>query len=292
MNIFNKEINIRYALWIFLHVLIVIDIVVLTIEMFFSLPEDVIFYIQFYDLIICIILLVEWFYVFHISRPKLLFLKQKSNWIDLIASIPFDAILPVVFPQINILRYLRLLKLLRVVALFNRFFDNLQRFIETSNLDKILGGVFFTILFFTLLLSLYGSTYGLFDYFYFVIVTLTTVGYGDVTPTTFNEKVISIFLIFAGVFVFSTITASISSYFTDRILDNNDEIMEENISNMIDEKLNSVNEKLDSINNENMSNIDDEKLDSLNNKLELIHEENNKIKQEIEELKELIEDKL
>ena len=190
--------------------------------MFFDLPSYVSSLFRNFDFCICVILIVEWFYVFHISRPKLLFLKQRANWIDLIASIPFDALLPMVIPQINLLRFLRLLKLLRIFALFNRFFDGVEKFFETSNLDKILGGVFFTILVFTLILSFYGSTYNLFDDFYFVIVTLATVGYGDIYPVTLNEKIISIFLIFAGIFIFSTITAAISSYFTDRLLDNND----------------------------------------------------------------------
>ena len=241
--------------------------------MFFTLPRDVSVFIRTFDFCLCVVLLIEWFYVFHISRPKLLFLKQRSNWIDLIASIPFDAILPFVFPQIILLRYLRLLKLIRVFALFNRFFDGLEEFIETSNMDKILGGVFFTVLIFTLILFSYGPSYGLFDDFYFVIVTLSTVGYGDIKPVTFNEKMISIFLIFAGIFIFSTITAAISSYFTDRLLNKNDETIEDAVEEMFDEKIESINGELKAIKNE----------------LELSRQENSELKKEILELKELIE---
>lgn len=211
--------------------------------MFFDIPYNLAYNIQIFDFIVCIILLIEWSIAFLMSTPKTLFLKQKDNWIDLIASIPFDVILPVILPQAGLLRYLRLLKLLRVVALFNRFFSSFERFIKTSNLDKILGGVLFTIILFTLLLYLFGSTYSLFDDFYFVIVTLTTVGYGDITPVTFNEKVISLILIVAGIFIFSTITAGISSYFTDRLL-NNDE-------NMLDEKLDKILLELETIKKEN-----------------------------------------
>lgn len=255
-----------------MHILIVIDIILITLEMFIKFPTSISQSIQLFDMIICIILLAEWFYVFYISTPKTLFLKQKSNWVDLIASIPFDAILPVVIPQINILRYLRLLKLLRIFALFNRFFDGLERFIETSNIDKILGGLFFTIMIFTLILFIYGPSYNLFDDFYFVIVTLATVGYGDVTPITFTEKLISIFLIIAGIFIFSTITAAISSYFTDRILNLNDSELEEDVSNVLDEKIHTINDELITIKKE----------------LQLSRKENNELKEEINELKELI----
>lgn len=60
----------------------------------------------------------------------------------------------------------------------------------------------------------------MFDDFYFVIVILTTSGYGDVTPQTYNEKVIAI--LFAGIFIFSTITAEISSFLTEHLLKSDD----------------------------------------------------------------------
>lgn len=240
--------------------------------MFLNIPPNIAFYFRTFDFCLCIVLLIQWFYVFYISRPKIIFLKQKSNWIDLIASIPFDAILPIILPQANILRYLRVLRLLRIFALFNRFFDGIDRFIETSNMDKILGGVFFTVLIFTLILFVYGPTYDLFDDFYFVIVTLTTVGYGDIVPVTFNEKIISLFLIIAGIFIFSTITAAISSYFTDRLLNKNDMAIEDAVEEMFDEKVESINGELKSIKNE----------------LELSRQENSELKKEILELKELI----
>lgn len=225
--------------------------------MFFSLPADIALYIQIFDFIVCIILLIQWTITFYMSKPKKVFLKQKSNWIDLIASIPFDVILPAIIPQISLLRYLRLLKLIRVIALFNRFFNGIEKFIEKSNLDKIFGGVIFTILIFTLLLYIYGPSYNLFDDFYFVIVTLTTVGYGDVTPQTFNEKIIAIALIFVGIFVFSTITAGISSFLTERLLQDGDKEIEE-------------------------------KFDVIQHDLDEIKKENSELKQEIIELKNLI----
>ena len=102
-------------------------------------------------------------------------------------------------------------------------------------------GVFVTVLIFTALLYTFGSSYNLFDYFYFVIVTLATVGYGDVVPTTFTEKVISICLIITGVFVFSLTTASISSFLTNRLL-------EKDINNIT---LKDIKSDLDNIQNEN-----------------------------------------
>ena len=44
-------------------------------------------------------------------------------------------------------------------------------------------------------------------------------GYGDIVPLTFEEKIISICLIITGVFVFSLTTAGISSFLTNRLLE-------------------------------------------------------------------------
>ncbi len=243
---------------ILINILIVVDIILITVAIFLKLPANVESYIYNFDFFTCLILLTQWIIELYNSKPRSKFLKQKRNWVDLIASIPFDAILPIIIPQISIIRYLKLLKLLRIMALFTRFFNILKTFIKTTHLDKIIGVIIFTILIFTVVLWLWGPTYDLFDDFYLVIVTLATVGYGDVTPKTFDEKLIAIVMIIVGVFVFSTITAAISSYFTNRLLKNENK---------------------------------DDKINELKTELESIHDENAELKREIVELKKLIKNK-
>ena len=271
LNIFGRQVNKIRARWMALQILVVIDIILILMTLFLDLPADFLLYFHIFDFCLCIVLLFEWGYRFYISKPKKIFLKQKGNWIDLIASIPFDVILPALIPQAGILVYLRFLRLLRVIALIERFFHAVNRFIEKTYLDKILSGVALIILFFTVLMYCYGPSYGLFDDFYFVVVTLTTVGYGDVTPHTYNEKIITVFLIVVGVFVFSTITAAISSYLTDRLLHKE----EEDISKIVEENVKPINDELAEIRKE----------------LEVTHKENEELKGEIRELKEMINKK-
>lgn len=47
--------------------------------------------------------------------------------------------------------------------------------------------------------------------FYFIVSTMTTVGYGDYSAGALNEKVFCILLMVGGVFIFSTISGSITS---------------------------------------------------------------------------------
>jgi len=47
--------------------------------------------------------------------------------------------------------------------------------------------------------------------FYFLITTMTTVGYGDITPTNTQEEILAIFSMLIGVITFSYATGSLSS---------------------------------------------------------------------------------
>jgi cell division protein FtsL len=241
--------------------LIIIDIVLISLSIFVSMPENILFIILGFDFFVCIFLLIDWANDLYKSQPKSVFLKKPSTWVSLIASIPLQVLLPIAIPGINFLRYFRLLKLLRVLILFDKFFDGLENFVKRSNLHIIGMGVLVTIILFTAILYTFGSSYSLFDYFYFVIVTLATVGYGDVVPITFAEKIISICLIVVGVFVFSLTTAAISSFLTNRLLKKDNEITLEDIRS-----------DLDNIQNENSE----------------LKKEIKELKQEIREVKDLL----
>lgn len=277
MQIFGKEINIRYFLYTRgLPALIIVDLFLITISLIFEIPNDVMLNIQQFDLIVCIILLGEYFLNLFLSGSKKLYIFDKENIIGLIASIPFDYILPLISPvalPVVFLRYLRIFKLIRVVKLAQ--FDIIKDLFRKTGLHKVLIGIFITILIFWAAFFLFSPSYGWVDDFYFVIVTLTTVGYGDVTPKTYNEKVLAIILILIGVFVFSVITALMSSFLTDRILDDDEEDRVSEIQETIEEKSENI-----------MAEI---KKCSMENKQ--LKDEANELKAEIKELKDMINKK-
>lgn len=261
MKILGMDMNLKMFLYIFgLNGLIVIDIFLISIALLFDISESAAMTIQLFDLTVCIILLIEWFTTLFLSDARKTFLKDRDNILALIASIPFDMILPAIFPGMGLLKYLRLLKLIRILFLFERIFYRFKIFVRKTRLDKILGAVLLVVVIFTFLLYFFGPSYGIFDDFYFVIVTLTTVGYGDITPQTYNEKVISLILITIGLFIFSTITAAISSYLTENLIREDEE-------DLLDEKLKTLNDKMDNLS-----------------------EENRMLREEIRELKESLED--
>lgn len=277
MQIFGKEINIRYFLYTRgLPALIIVDLFLITISLIFEIPNDVMLNIQQFDLIVCIILLGEYFLNLFLSGSKKLYIFDKENIIGLIASIPFDYILPLISPvalPVVFLRYLRIFKLIRVVKLAQ--FDIIKDLFRKTGLHKVLIGIFITILIFWAAFFLFSPSYGAVDDFYFVIVTLTTVGYGDVTPKTYNEKVLAIILILIGVFVFSAITALMSSFLTDRILDDDEEDRVSEIQETIEEKSENIMAEIKSVRMENKQ----------------LKDEANELKAEIKELKDMINKK-
>ena len=250
-----------------LDTLIVIDIILIISSLigFVQYSQFMIF-----DLLVCALLLIEFFIRFKHATNKWDF--TKHNITDLIASLPLDLIVGLFLAPITalnavrFLRIIRIVKVLRVSVLIAKFFKNFSRFFETTHLDKIFSVVVILILTFTFLFYYFGSMQ-IDDSFWFVIITLTTVGYSDSFITTENARIIGIVLVLSGVLVFSTITAAISSWFTDKLLE------EENVE--LNENLHILNQKL---------NFHERELERLNNLLE----ESNK---NYEELKELIENK-
>ncbi|AMK15952.1 potassium channel family protein [Methanobrevibacter olleyae] len=238
-------------------------------------------YVQFFDLTICALLLTEFFYGLLKSDTKLKFTKE--HFLDLIASIPFDLIALTLigssFNLLNITRFLRLIRIIRVLRAVNIIKKyGLEKVIKRTGIDKILVIVIVLVLIFSLLLG-FTEQKSVYDSFYFVIITLTTVGYGDDIITTPLGKLISVFLIVAGVVVFSTITGVISSFFTDRLLESGISV-DENL-HFINQKLNFHERELEKTNKE---------LNEVKQELEISNIYSEELKKELTELKELIKE--
>ncbi|MCF8062100.1 MAG: NAD-binding protein [Deltaproteobacteria bacterium] len=94
--------------------------------------------------------------------------------------------------------------------------------LKRERVFKILGFTFVIILYGALALYFADRYYdtqgarGLFDAIYWAVVTLTTVGYGDIVPTTKVAKFFALTIILSGPALLSLITASIASVFVEQ----------------------------------------------------------------------------
>ncbi|WP_295113943.1 ion channel [uncultured Methanobrevibacter sp.] len=253
MDIFGREVDIKHFFYVqLLPALVIIDLLLITVSIIFQIPNYVLASIQHFDLVICILLLAEYFLNLIAAPSKKDYIFNLENIVGLIASLPLEFIVPLFLPSnlpVTSLRYLRLLKIITVLNTSR--FDNIKDLFRKTGFDKVAILICLTIAIFWILFCIFSTSYGPFDDLYFVIVTLTTVGYGDITPKTYNEKVLSMILILIGIIVFSTITATITTFFTDRILDDDDDDVVKDLTKVIDEKSDNIMAELESVRSEN-----------------------------------------
>ena len=126
---------------------------------------------------------------------------------------------------------------------------NLKSLLETlfnsRRLRSILIGLVFVVILFGYIFYITEPTVeSAGDGFYWALVTVTTVGYGDITPTTPLGKLIASFLILLGIGLIATITAIVSAKFIQNYVDHhtNDDVLDklEILQKDIDELKNKI----------------------------------------------------
>jgi len=152
-----------------------------------------------------------------ILTDKLKYVISIKAIIDLFAIIPF-------FHQ---LRLLRVLILFRVFKLF-RYAKSFQTFVSvlaTKKFEFITLSMFASIIIFVSSVLIYvmeannpaSPVHTLFDAFYWSIVTISTVGYGDVVAVTEAGRVVAMVVIVSGIAVLAFLTSLVVSAFSEKL---------------------------------------------------------------------------
>jgi voltage-gated potassium channel len=154
------------------------------------------------DLIILSIFTFEYLVRFIAAPDKLKYLFSFYSLIDLIAILPvLIGITDVSF--IRILRWFRILRLLRFIE-GKALLGNLDRE-DSSIVTRILFTIFSIIFIYSGLIyqvehPVNPDNFGtFFDAVYFAVVTMTTVGFGDITPTSDAGKLMTVLMILSGI---------------------------------------------------------------------------------------------
>eukprot|EP01133_Synstelium_polycarpum_P007023 gene7023-8164_t len=140
---------------------------------------------------------ISLFFVFDFTRQiiftqqKLKFLKKMSTIIDIITLLPiFVTLLPNEYVDIVPLSFLRVLRILKATRLFKLHGAN---GIVQKTVQLILSIIILIILFASMITSVEKIKFH--NALYFAVVTLSTVGYGDITPLSTVGRMLTIAMI-------------------------------------------------------------------------------------------------
>ena len=109
------------------------------------------------------------------------------------------------------------------------FFGLLETVFNSKRLRTILGALIFFVVVFGYVFYLTEPEVNSFgDGIWWALVTVTTVGYGDITPSTTLGRFVASALMFLGLGLIATVTAIVSAKFTQNYVDahTNDDVLE------------------------------------------------------------------
>lgn len=102
------------------------------------------------------------------------------------------------------------------MPVFYRFFRRLVRALNRRMILKVLTAIFVVVLLGGLGLPLFEKGMTFADALWWAIVTVTTVGYGDISPATPGGRLLGISVMMTGIGLLGTLTASIASLLVER----------------------------------------------------------------------------
>jgi voltage-gated potassium channel len=196
-------------------VLSIVTLGMIVADTFFTLPPEVVRVLQGLDFIACMVFLIDFIQRFRQAESKLQFMKL--GWIDLLSSIPNLEMLRVG----RFVRVFRVLRLLRGVRSVQRLAGMLFHHTRRGGVTSILLTTFLVIGFSSIAILLCerdpdGNIKTAGDAVWWTITTMTTVGYGDRYPVTFEGRVLAMGLMLAGVGLFGVVSGMIASVFVGK----------------------------------------------------------------------------
>ena len=174
------------------------------------------------DLLLWGVFVVDYGWRFFLSRGKWRFIIE--NIFDLLAILPLNAIFTVfrlgrIFRLARLTKLLKLTRLLRIIGLTGKLERKISRFLRTNGLIYILYVNIFIVLVGSSILSVVEEK-SFSDSLWWALVTVTTVGYGDIVPVSLFGKWIAVLLMLVGIGTIGMLTSALTNFF---VKDNPDE---------------------------------------------------------------------
>jgi len=211
------ESKIRRAYEFFCFVIIVFYIFLLFVQVIFNFDTHSFVLLTRIDLLFALFLLLEFILRLKNEKDKLRYLKH--NWSDIIAITPINFILFALIGLTGPLLIFKVISIIRIIALYKFSRKISDEVLEFAEKTKLIYGlaiylviiVFGSVLIFYIERGVNPEFHNLGDSFWFMIQTITTVGYGDVVPITGAGRIIGLIAMFTAIAFSSLLTATTTS---------------------------------------------------------------------------------
>ncbi|SEQ71304.1 voltage-gated potassium channel [Hyunsoonleella jejuensis] len=208
----------------FIQALILVSIITFSIETIPNLKPETKTILQVIEWFSVIIFSLEYVLRIYVADSKPKFVFSFFGIIDLLAILPFYLSFGVDLRSLRALRFLRLFRILKLVR-YNRAMNHFTSAIKSAK-EEIFLFIFITLI--LIYFSAVGIYYfeneaqpehfsSIFDSLWWAIITLTTVGYGDVYPITVGGKVFTFIILMIGLGIVAIPTGIISSALTKSV---------------------------------------------------------------------------
>ena len=174
------------------------------------------------DLLLWFVFVVDYGWRFFLSKGKWRFIIE--NIFDLLAILPLNAIFTVfrlgrIFRLARLTKLLKLTRLLRIIGLTGKLKRKISKFLRTNGLIYIFYVNIFVVLVGSSILSVVEEK-SFSESLWWALVTVTTVGYGDIVPTSIFGKWLAVLLMLVGIGTIGMLTSALTNFF---VKDNPDE---------------------------------------------------------------------
>ena len=230
--------------------LLIFDATLLFLSVFFTLKPSTLNIIVLFDLIISIILFAIYLWAIYKADDKKTSIK--NNWALIFSFIPiyFLAINLGLTELVFILKFLNIVKIISLYLFAQKFSRDVMKYQEKTRLVYALATflvvlVFCSLVFFAAehVVNPQVKTYE--DSIWFVLQTITTVGYGDIIPITDIGKVMGIISMLSALILTSIITSVATFSLIEKLRKGT-----ENASIRAQEKIEDLDKKLDGVNHQ------------------------------------------
>lgn len=205
----------------FIQALILLSVITFSVETLPDLEPDTRFLLRIFETFSVVVFSIEYILRIYVSDKKLKFIFSFYGIIDLLSILPFYVALGIDLRSLRALRFLRLFRILKLVR-YNKAMNHFNAAIKSAK-EEILLFIMVTLI--LMYFSAVGIYYfeneaqpehfsSIFDSLWWAIITLTTVGYGDVYPITVGGRVFTFFILMIGLGIVAIPTGIISSALT------------------------------------------------------------------------------